>query len=169
LLLMQFGVPHGWQEAGRELAALAAVVVSAAAGIWMYELRSGLGVVEAGFVYSAAVGLDCGVGFVAAWLGGWESLAGVTGSLIAVEAIKAVVYELPMVALLVWLVGVMEPARFAARYLVVPLVAVVEGYVLLRGGLTATTFGGILLVGLGVWRLCASKVPDGGCQRGTLS
>ena len=36
------------------------------------------------------------------------------------------------VVLFLWLVGAVEPHRVAARYLVAPLLTVIEGYVLLR-------------------------------------
>jgi hypothetical protein len=56
------------------------------------------------------------------------------------------------VLLLVWLLQEMSPMRFAARYLVIPLLTVLESYVLMRPEWTIRMgFGTVLLaVGAGM-------------------
>jgi len=55
----------------------------------------------------------------------------------------------------------MSPVRFGARYLVVPLVTVVEGYVLLRPELTLRMgFGVALLAGSAAFLLAAPGVDE---------
>jgi drug/metabolite transporter (DMT)-like permease len=56
------------------------------------------------------------------------------------------------VLLIVWLLREMRPVRFAARYLVIPLLTVLEGYVLMRPELTVRmVFGaGLLAAGAGM-------------------
>jgi drug/metabolite transporter (DMT)-like permease len=51
--------------------------------------------------------------------------------------------------------------RFAARYLVIPLLTVVEGYVVLRPEVTARmVVGAVLLVGGTVWVLFSKASDD---------
>jgi drug/metabolite transporter (DMT)-like permease len=55
--------------------------------------------------------------------------------------------DLAEILLLLWLLRAMPPIRFAARYLLIPLLTVIEGYVLLRPSITLRiTSGAILLV-----------------------
>ncbi len=66
-----------------------------------------------------------------------------------------------MVLLVVLLRG-MSPVRFGARYLVIPLVTVVEGYVLLRPELTLRMgFGALLLAGSAAFLLLSREVDEG--------
>lgn len=74
----------------------------------------------------------------------------------------AVVMQGCEAVLLVVLLRVVTPVRFAARYLVVPLVALVEGYVLLRPELTLRMgFGAVLLAGGAASLLWARAVDEG--------
>jgi drug/metabolite transporter (DMT)-like permease len=51
--------------------------------------------------------------------------------------------------LLLWLLRAMSPIRFAARYLVIPLLTVVEGFILLRPPLTLRIAAGAILLAAG--------------------
>jgi drug/metabolite transporter (DMT)-like permease len=138
LLVVPLEVPGS--VAGR--LALVVLVLSAVmiaiASVWIHRLLQGFGVLQAitifcsanalvllvrGLVEGAGWGLS-GVGWVAALVQGCE------------------------VVLLVVLLRGMAPVRFGARYLVAPLVTLVEGYVLLRPGLTwRLGFGFALMAG----------------------
>ena len=69
--------------------------------------------------------------------------------------------DAPLWVLTVWLVRNLAPRRFASRYLLAPLLTVVEGVVLVRPALSWTLFAGIALMGFASWRLLASDdSPD---------
>jgi drug/metabolite transporter (DMT)-like permease len=55
----------------------------------------------------------------------------------------------------------MQPVRFATRYLVIPMLTVVEGYVVLRPEVTARmAVGAALLVGGTMWILFSKASDD---------
>ena len=58
----------------------------------------------------------------------------------------ALVFESAQMFLFVWLLRELEPSRFAARFLLVPFVTIVEGAILLRGSSDVRMAIGILLL-----------------------
>jgi drug/metabolite transporter (DMT)-like permease len=68
--------------------------------------------------------------------------------------------DLIQIVLVFWLLREMPPVRFATRYLVIPLLTIVGGYVFLRPELTVRMVVGMgLLIGGSAWALF-SKTPD---------
>jgi drug/metabolite transporter (DMT)-like permease len=61
------------------------------------------------------------------------------------------------ILLLLWLLRVMPPIQFAARYLLIPLLTVLEGYVLLRPELTLRIGAGAILLATGVGLLLLQR------------
>jgi len=120
-------------------------VVVALAGVWMHRLMQGVGVAAA--VAVIALGSASALGLYGAAVGwpalGWRVVAG--------EMLRCIVFDLPVVWLTVWLAREMNAARLSARFLLVPLVTVAEGYAVERGPLELKT---LLAVGL----LCAGGV-----------
>jgi len=162
LLLLPFAEPGSWRQAGLEAAVVAGVLVAAAASVWMYRLLPGFTVIEAALicslanaVFSAVVLMASSVAaraVVSSGWGGWHALA--------IEAATAIFLGLPQVLLLVWLLREVAPARFAARYLVIPLLTVIEGYALLRPPIGWREIGGAALVIFAAWRLLTASQPD---------
>jgi hypothetical protein len=74
-------------------------------------------------------------------------------SAFAIEAATAILFDLPQMVLLLWLMRGVAPERLAARTLVIPLLTVLEGYALLRPTVTAKSACGAALVIAGAWRL----------------
>jgi hypothetical protein len=64
------------------------------------------------------------------------------------------------VLLIVWLLREMPPIRFAARYLVIPLLTVVESYVLMRPEWTVRMGFGTALLALGAGMLLFLKAGE---------
>jgi len=61
-------------------------------------------------------------------------------------------------ALTVWLLRVMQPVRFSARFLVIPLVTIAEGIVLLRPEVSGRTLAGLILLCAGTgWLVVADE------------
>jgi hypothetical protein len=118
----------------------AAVVVVGLASVWLYRLLRGFGLADA----VAIVGLANAVFLLglsrvhenAVWR--WSGVA----SVVSIASLVDVVEML----LIVWLLREMPPIRFAARYLVIPLLTILESFVVMRPEWTVRMgFGTILL------------------------
>ncbi len=154
LLLLPFELPvsgRAW-EAVAELAV--AMVLVASAGVWLYGLLQQMKLMEA----MAVIGIS-NAALLLAWRGvvgsldwRWRDIAGAWWVSFA---------SMVVTVLTVWLLQRMEPVRFSARFLVVPLVTILEGLVLLRPEVTARMLmGGALLAGGAAWMLMAKPVVD---------
>jgi drug/metabolite transporter (DMT)-like permease len=166
LLLLPVSTPESWREGGFAAIAALGVLIAAVAGDWMYRLLRDFDVIEAALICCFANGfyflavfavsfLTAGGDGASRWDGVW------TRDVLIVEIAKALLFNLPQIVLLVWLMRDVAPARFAARYLVVPLLTVVEGYVLLRPGIGVRAIGGGALMVFGVWRLLTASQREG--------
>jgi drug/metabolite transporter (DMT)-like permease len=158
LLVLPIVQPGSWEQAGIEAVVACGVFVAAVASVWMYRLLREFAVIEAAVICCAANAVFFFAVFVASRLvtrtdGGSEwSWRGV-----GVEAAIAILFGLPQILLLVWLLREMTPVRFAARYLVIPLLTVIEGYALVRPPITGRVIGGAVLVIFGAWRLMTAS------------
>ena len=120
----------------------AAVILAGVASVWLHRLLRGFGLAEA----IAIMGLSNAI-FLVGSSAVHEDLVrrwGGLGSLLSISSLVDVVEVL----LIVWLLREMLPTRFAARYLLIPLVTVLEGYALVRPEWTVRmVFGTLLLAG----------------------
>jgi hypothetical protein len=64
------------------------------------------------------------------------------------------------VLLIVWLLREMQPVRFAARYLVIPLLTVLESYILMRPEWTLRMGCGTVLLAAGAGALLLSTAGE---------
>jgi len=162
LLLLPFEFPSSSREAICEAAVLFAVLIAASASVWMHRLLRGFAVVEAVAICCLAnaaffltVILASNLFGSAATSPGWGSLW--SWKSFTVEAATSLLFDLPQLILLLWLMRDIAPQRFAARYLVIPLLTVIEGYALLRPELTLRAIAGAALVAFGAWHLIAAN------------
>ena len=91
-------------------------------------------------------------------VGDWDA------GMVATEAARCLLVDGPVLLLTVWLLREMTPVRFAARYLVVPLVTIVEGFLLVRPAWNWTMGAGfVLLAGgcAGLLRADSAEVQAG--------
>jgi len=124
LLPLEFsGSARGWVMLAL---VCAAVVLVGLASVWMYRLLHGVGVAEA----FAIVGLANAM-FLLVWSVIRDDVVWRGSGLASMLSISSLVDGVE-VLLLVWLLREMPPVRFSARYLVIPLVTVLESYVLMR-------------------------------------
>ncbi len=163
LLLLSFSLPGSLREAGFDSIVMAGVAAVAVASISMYRLLGGFSLLEASVVYCAANALVFAAFLAVAtiWGGGMGWAEDLGGKAVATELAKAIFFELPQVLLLLWLLRAVPPARFAARYLVVPLMLSFESISVVRPTLTVRLVCGIVLIAAGVWRLLTAQVPKG--------
>jgi drug/metabolite transporter (DMT)-like permease len=125
----------------------AAVVLVGLASVWMYRLLRGVGVAE-GF---AIVGLANAM-FLLVWSVVRDDVVWRGSGLASMLSISSLV-DVVEVLLLVWLLREMPPVRFSARCLVIPLVTVLESYILVRPEWTVRMGCGTALLAAGAGML----------------
>jgi drug/metabolite transporter (DMT)-like permease len=152
LLLLPFALPDSWHRGGSDALALLAMLVAAAASVSMHRLMRGFAVSEAGVICAAANAAFFPVVLAVSPASSGAALGPRWGA-IGVEAARAMVLDLPQFLLLLWLLRDLAPARFAARYLLVPLLTALEGFALMRPQITWRAIAGVGLVIFGSWKL----------------
>jgi drug/metabolite transporter (DMT)-like permease len=128
---------------GRVMLALvcAAVVLAGFASVWLYRSLGEVSLSQA----IAVVGIANAV-FLLIWSAVHEDMVWQWRGLVSVVSISSGV-DLLEVLLIVWLLRTMEPIRFAARYLVIPMVTILESFAFVRPQVTVRIgFGTALLV-----------------------
>jgi drug/metabolite transporter (DMT)-like permease len=125
----------------------AAVVLVGLASVWLFRLLRGMTLADA----VAIVGLTNAVFFLA-WSAVREEFVWRWGELVSVASISSLL-DVVEVLLIVRLLREMQPVRFAARYLFIPLVTVLESYVLMRPEVTVRMVSGTVLLAVGAGML----------------
>lgn len=154
LLLFPMETPgslRGWMFFGLVVGCCAVV---AAASLWMHRTMQGVGIATA----VASVGFSG-----AAVLGVYGLELGWTASsarMLAGELLRCVVFDLPIVWLTVWLIREVSPARLSARFVLVPLVTAVEGYVVMHEAIDGKSLLAMVGILLGGGMLLVKDEPD---------
>jgi len=154
LLLLPFefsGSARGWVMLA---IVCAAVVLVGLASVWLSRLLRGIALVDA----VAVMGLANAV-FLLGWSAVRDDVVWRWSALSSVVSISSLV-DVVEVLLIVWLLREMLPVRFAARYLVIPLVTVLESYVLMRPEWTIRMLGGTALLAAGAVMLLFLKSSE---------
>lgn len=120
-----------------------AVVLAGIASVWLYRLLRQFELLD-------AVALVCLSNAVFLLICGWVMGAIVwdRGSLLSLLSWSSLV-NLAEVLLLLWLLRRMPPVQFASRYLLIPLLTVLEAYILVRPPLTLRIGAGTILLATG--------------------
>jgi drug/metabolite transporter (DMT)-like permease len=124
------------------LAMGASAILAGLAAVWLHELLVQADVLRAAAVVAGSSGAVAGA---FCWIG-WLGIVDANAAGVGVEALRCLVFEGPILLLTVWLLREMRPVAFSARLLVIPLVTILESYVLLRPAVTWTTAAGVLLM-----------------------
>jgi drug/metabolite transporter (DMT)-like permease len=133
---------------------LGCCVVVAVVSVWMHQLMQHIGVAAGAAVIG--IGSAAALGAYGASVG-WPRL---DWNMIAGELLRCAVFDLPVICLIVWLAREIAPARLSARFLLVPLVTVVEGYALERGPVTARALVAVALLCAGGAMLLLKDEPE---------
>ena len=155
LLLLPVDLPESVRGRWMLAVVFVAATVLATAGVWMYRLMKG-------GAFGLRVAIVCFANAVFLGIGGLLAggFAGVWNGLTVMLTLSSGV-DLVQIILIFWLLREMQPIRFAARYLVVPLLTVIEGYVVLRPELTARMgVEALLAVGGALWILFLKASDD---------
>jgi hypothetical protein len=152
LLPLDFsGSVRGWVM----LAVVCAAVVGVGlASVWLYRLLPGFGLADAVAVVGFAnavflLVLSC-VHETVVWR--WSGMASVVSITSLVDVVE--------VLLIVWLLREMPPIRFAARYHVIPLLTILESFVLMRPEWTIRMGFGTALLAAGAGTLLFWKAGE---------
>ena len=129
----------------------AAVVLVGFASVWLYRLLRDVAVVQA----IALVGVANAI-FLLGCSAVHEQMVWQWRSLESVVSISSGV-DLVEVLLIVWLLREMTPIRFAARYLVIPMVTILESFVFVRPQVTVRIGFGTALLAAGAGMLLFLK------------
>jgi len=160
LLLLPFALPDSPRRAACQALTILAVVLSAIAAIWMHRLLAAFTVVEAILLCCLA-----NAAFSLAWL---LTSSRVTSTPILPpdlawqtfppEFAIALLYDLPLLALLLWLMRDLAPTRLSVRFLAIPQFTYIGGYLLFGIGLSLKSIVGVLLLAFAILRLATA--PD---------
>jgi hypothetical protein len=142
---------RGWMMLA---AVCAAVVLVGFASVWLYRLLSGFPLADA----IAVVGLANAV-FLLVWSAVREDVVLRGHGLASVMSLASLV-DVVELLLIIWLLREMLPIRFAARYLVIPLLTVVESYVVMRPEWTVRMGFGTALLAAGAGTLLFWKASE---------
>jgi hypothetical protein len=137
-----------------QAAVCVAVALVGLSSVWLYRLLPGWTLAEALAVVclsNAVFLLACSV-VRGELVWQWSELASVVSLSSLVDLVEVV--------LLVWLLREMMPVRFASRYLVIPLLTLLEGYGLMRPGLTVRVISGVVLLAVGAGMLLFFQVGE---------
>jgi hypothetical protein len=148
-------LPMEFSRSGRGWAILAvvcaAVILAGVASVWLYRLLRGVVFADA----VAVIGMSNAV-FLFVWsivheenVWRWSGLA----SAISISSMADVTELL----LILWLMREMPPIRFTSRYLVIPLLTILESYVLIRPEWTIRMVAGTVLLAAGAGTLLFLK------------
>jgi hypothetical protein len=151
-------LPLSFSRTGRGWIVLAvvcaAVILVGLASVRLYRLLRGFALANA----IAVVGLANAV-FLLFWSAVREEVMWRGNGLASIVSIESLV-DVVEVLLIIWLLREMPPIRFAARYLVIPLVTVLESFVLMRPEWTVRMGLGTALLAAGGGMLLFLKAGD---------
>jgi drug/metabolite transporter (DMT)-like permease len=142
---------HGWMMLA---VVCAAVVLVGLSSVWLYRLLRGFTLADA----IAVVGLANAV-FLLVWSAVREEVVWRGDGLASVMSIASLA-DVIEVLLIAWLLREMPPIRFAARYLVIPLLTVLESYVVMRPDWTVRMGFGTALLAAGGGMLLFLKAGE---------
>jgi hypothetical protein len=131
-----------------------AVILAGLASVWMYRLLRGIGLAAAVAVVGGANAV-----FLLVCSGVREDDVWRWSGLVSAVSISSLV-DVIEVLLIVWLLREMQPVRFAARYLVIPLLTVLESYILMRPEWTLRMGCGTVLLAAGAGALLLSTAGE---------
>lgn len=155
-LLLLLPLEFSGSARGRTMLAVVCVaaVVVGLASVWLYRLLRGVALANA----IAVVGL-ANAAFLLAWSGVHEEFVWRGSAFVSATSFASLV-DVVEVLLIVWLLREMPPIRFASRYLMIPLVTVLESYVVMRPAFTIRMGFGTVLLAVGAATLLFWKTGE---------
>ena len=151
LILLPIQVPRGATAAVGSGMLLLAVALTAGCLTWLHRLLADFPVFAAiglaGIANALLLMLAAGRLTVPAW-----DLHGA-----GIESLRCLVFDLPQMTLLLWLAKGISPQRLSARYVMTPLLTVLEGLLLLRPRFEMRTLLGVIVLGFAGYLMLRSE------------
>jgi hypothetical protein len=146
-------LPFSWPPTALGQVWMGALVASAVgagvAAVWLHDLVREQPLVPAAAVVAGATGAAAAAFCWVDWPSAFEGTAGG----MAVEGLRLVAVDGPLLLLAVWLLGRLRPVAFSARALLVPLVTIAESFAMLRPSVGWEMVLGAVLMAAGGWGL----------------
>jgi drug/metabolite transporter (DMT)-like permease len=154
-LLVPFTWPQHLQGQLWLIAIFFSAVLSAVAALRLHRILPAAGA-------SRAVAVICGAAaiFSIPFFNLGQNDTPSTPTLLLVEALRCLLLDAPAVFLLVWLLQKMPPIAISARYFLIPLVTIIESYLIERPHAVWTVYAGVLLMAISAFVLIRTPVPD---------
>jgi hypothetical protein len=155
-LLLLLPLEFSGSVRGRLMLAVVAltVVLVGLSSVWLYRLLHGVALTEA----IAVVSLSNAV-FLLVCSGAREDFVWRWSGLVSLLSLSWLVDVVELV-LLVGLMREMMPLRFASRYLLIPLLTILESYALIRPSVTVRVVSGVILLAIGGGMLLFAKAGE---------
>jgi hypothetical protein len=155
-LILPFALPPTLAGKMWLLVIVASASVSAYAAIRLHRaLTDGVLLWQSSILCSAAA-----VVAASFWRVGYASVGPVAVSSVVVEVLRTLLLDAPMLLLLVYLLRAMPPAAISTRLLLIPLVTIVESYLIERPPTEWTTFAGMILMAAAAYWLLSTAEPE---------
>ena len=154
LLLLPFSFPVSVRGRIMLGVLLVAIVLVGFASEWIYRLLRGFEMMEAFSIVCLSNAVFLGA-FSLANLSSFGSWSGA----LSLISISSLCYLLELI-LLIWLLREMPPVRLAARFLVVPLLTILEGLAIMRPAFTVRMAAGLMLLAGGAGYFLLSRNRD---------
>ncbi len=152
LLLLPVGLPESLQGDLRLVGLILAILLVGIASVRIFRLLQPVAYLDAVIVIGLSNAIFLTICCIAngSFVWRWNRLTSI-----------ASLVDLIDMALLIWLLQAMPPIRLSARYLLIPLFTVIEGYVVLQPQITARLLvGAVLLLAGAAWILFARIEED---------
>ena len=131
-----------------------AVILAGLASVWLYRLLGRVVFADA----VAVIGFSNAV-FLFGWSVAHEDVVWRWSGLASAISISSVA-DVTELLLILWLMREMTPIRFASRYLVIPLLTILESYVLIRPEWTVRMGAGTILLAAGAGTLLFLRLAE---------
>ena len=138
------------------MAIVLSAILSAAAAIRLHRLLARVNVLRALAILCAAAATVSAFAYQV----GYAPVSDWTHAQIIAEALRCIFLEAPMLFLFVYLLREMNPIAISCRYHLIPLVTIVESYLIERPHAAWTTYAGVLLMAVSATILIRTTTRD---------
>ena len=155
-LIVPFSLPGSAAGYGWLVGSLAAACAVSVGIIRLHSSLRRVGTLRAASMASAGAALLS----LAGWFVFQRAPLDFSGSTVAKETVWALVIDLPLVLLTIWLLPRLRPIAFSSRFLLAPLVTIIGGMLLIRPSTPWTTWLGLVLIAAAGWTMLRENGPE---------
>ena len=154
-LILPFHLPTTLGGKAWLLAIIISAIASGYAAIRLHRLLAGAGVLQQCAILCSAASVAAACFYRLDYM----PFDHAAGSAILVEALSTLFLEGPILLLLVYLLREMSPIAISTRLLLIPLITIVEGFLIVRFPLRWTDYTGVILMAASALVLLRAEEP----------